>query len=145
MMFKTIHVAAVAVMVIQVACVSKADFKDRSLYQRLGGRGAIVAMTDDFAAIVATDPRIGQHFASADMNRMKKMLASQVCALSGGPCVYTGKDMKTAHAGRDIGEDGFNAFMENLAKTLEKFKIPGKEKNELLALLAAMKKDIVTK
>ncbi|MSQ58853.1 MAG: group 1 truncated hemoglobin [Betaproteobacteria bacterium] len=129
----------------QVACVSKADFKDRPLYQRLGGKGAIVAMTDDFALGAAADPLLSRHFSGADIDRMKKMLVSQICALSGGPCVYGGKDMKAAHAGRDTGEPGFNAFVDLLAKTLDKFKVPAREKNELLALLAPVKKDIVTK
>ncbi len=138
-------VAGVMALVLLAACANKAGFKNRSLYQRLGGKGAIVAMADDFAGNVAADPRINRQFASANMDRLKKMLAEQICQMTGGPCVYRGLDMKTAHLGRNIDEAGFNAFVGDLAKTLDKFKVPEQEKNELLSMLAAMKKDIVTK
>ena len=144
MIFRRIRAAAgLAAILMLVACM--AAFKERSLYQRLGGKGAIVAIADDFAGNVAADPRINPQFATANMDRLKKMLADQICEMTGGPCVYRGLDMKTAHLGRDIGEAGFNAFVDDLVKTLDKFKVPFKEKNELLSILAAMKKDIVTK
>ncbi len=133
---------AVLAVVMLFACVSKNTVKERSLYQRLGGKGAIVAVVDDFAGNVVTDPRINLHF--SDTERLKKMLVEQICQVSGGPCVYGGLDMKTAHLTRNISEAGFDAWMENLIKTLDKFRVPDKEKKEFLAILGAMRKDIVT-
>jgi hemoglobin len=75
----------------------------------------------------------------------KAKLVDQICEASGGPCKYTGKDMKTAHAGMGITDADFNALVEDLVATLDKFKVPAKEKSELLAVLGPMKKDIVTR
>jgi hemoglobin len=114
-----------------------------SLYERLGGKAAIQAVVDDFIGNVAADPRINGFFANANIERLKKMLVDQICEVSGGPCKYTGKSMKEAHAGMGITEAHFNALVEDLVKSLDKFRVPEKEKNELLAALAAMKPDIV--
>jgi hemoglobin len=127
------------------ACAGKDAKKDRPLYERLGGKGAIVAVVDDFVGNVAADQRIAQHFADANIDRLKKMLVDQICQGTGGPCVYTGLDMKTAHRGRYISEADFNALVEDLLKSLDKFRVPEKERNELLSILGPMKKDIVTK
>lgn len=117
---------------------------EQSLYKRLGGKQAIVAVVNDFVANVAADKRVNGQFANANIPRLKQKLVEQICAGTGGPCTYTGLDMKTAHAGRHITEAQFNALVEDLAKTLGKFKVPPREKNELLAILGPMKKDIVT-
>jgi len=127
------------------ACAGKDAKKDRPLYERLGGKGAIVAVVDDFVGNVAADQRIAQHFADANIDRLKKMLVDQICQGTGGPCVYTGLDMKTAHRGRYISEADFNALVDDLLKSLDKFRVPEKERNELLSILGPMKKDIVTK
>src|SRR5438128_10942586 len=73
-----------------------------TLYERLGGKGAITAVVDDFVGRVAADSRINGKFATADIPRLKRLLVEQICAASGGPCTYTGRDMKTAHAGMGI-------------------------------------------
>ncbi|GIX28355.1 MAG: group 1 truncated hemoglobin [Burkholderiales bacterium] len=117
----------------------------KSLYERLGGKPAIQAVVDDFIGNVAADARINGFFANADIPRLKRMLVDQICEASGGPCKYTGKSMKEAHAGMGITEAHFNALVEDLVKSLDKFRVPEKEKNELLAALAAMKPDIVGK
>ena len=72
------------------------------------------------------------------------LLVEQICAASGGPCTYTGRDMKTAHAGMGITSPQFDALVEDLVATLDKFKVPVREKNELLSVLGPMKSDIVT-
>lgn len=116
---------------------------EATLYERLGGQEAIVAVVDDFVANVAADPRINGSFANTDIPHLKAMLVEQVCAGTGGPCTYTGKDMKTAHAGMGITDDQFNAMGEDMIKTLDKFGVPEKEKGELMALLGSMHGDIV--
>jgi hemoglobin len=115
-----------------------------SLYDRLGKQDAITAVVDDFVANVAADTRINAAFANADIPHLKKMLVEQICAATGGPCKYTGKDMKTAHQGMNIKGPDFDALVEDLKKSLDKFKVPAKEQGELLGALAPMKGDIVT-
>ncbi len=114
-----------------------------SLYERLGGLPYIQAVVDDFVANVAADSRINQRFAKTDIPRLKKNLVDQICAASGGPCQYTGRDMKTTHTGMKITEAEWNATVEDLVKTLDKYKVGEAEKNELLGLLGSMKNDIV--
>ena len=92
---------------------------------------------------MAADKRINGQFANANIPRLKSLLVDQICAGTGGPCTYTGRDMKTAHAGMKISDGDFGALVEDLAKTLDKFKVP-ERKNELLGILDPMKKDIVT-
>ena len=117
--------------------------KEKPLYERLGGLPAIQAVIDDFVANVAADTRINKQFAQTDIPRLKKNLVDQVCQATGGPCKYAGLDMKTAHKGMKITDADFNALVEDLVKSLDKFKVPAKEKNELLTALASMKPDIV--
>ena len=115
-----------------------------TLYERLGGKGAITAVVEDFVGRVAADKRINGKFALANIPRLKMLLVEQICAASGGPCTYTGRDMKTAHAGMGITGPQFDALVEDLVATLDKFKVPAREKNELLSVLGPMKSDIVT-
>ena len=114
-----------------------------SLYQRLGEKPAITAVVDQFVANVAGDNRINQRFATTDIPKLKKHLVDQICSASGGPCTYTGRDMKTTHAGMKITSGDFNALVEDLVAALDKFNVPEREKKELLGLLGPMKKDIV--
>ena len=117
----------------------------KTLYDRLGGQPAIVAVVNDFVANVASDKRINAFFAKADIPNLKARLVEQICAGTGGPCAYRGKDMKTAHAGMGIQSRDFNALVQDLGKSLKKFKVPKKEQGELVAILAPLKKDIVSR
>jgi hemoglobin len=117
--------------------------KQASLYDRLGGKGAITAVVDDFVGNVAGDERINGRFGKTDIPKLKRNLVDQVCAATGGPCTYTGKDMKTAHTGMRIQDAEFGALVEDLIKSLNKFKVGKKEQDELLGALGGMKKDIV--
>lgn len=114
-----------------------------SLYERLGGKPAIRAVVDDFVGNVAKDKRINGFFAKADIPRLKRRLVEQICAGSGGPCTYTGRDMKTAHRGMGVKNRHFDALVEDLGKSLHKLKVPAREQKELVAILAPMRKDIV--
>jgi hemoglobin len=122
----------------------------KSLYDRLGGKAAIAAVVDEFVARVAADKRINAFFVATASDPMrlaafKGKLADQICEASGGPCKYTGKDMKTAHAGMGVSEKDFNALVEDLTGALDKFKVAAADKQTLLGVLGPMKKDIVTK
>jgi hemoglobin len=115
----------------------------KSLDDRLGGKPTITAAVDDFIGNVAGDTRINKRFATADTPRLKTMLVNQICEASGGPCKYTGASMKDSHKGMKITEAEFNALVEDLVKSLDKFKVPAQEKGELLTARGGMKGDIV--
>jgi hemoglobin len=116
----------------------------KSLYDRLGGKDAIAAVVEDFVGNVAADATINEFFKNADIPGLKQKLVDQICQATGGPCKYTGKDMKTAHAGMGVKEEHFNALVGDLKKSLDKFKVPEKEQGELIGALGGMKGDIVT-
>lgn len=137
-------VAALSFVAMLAACGSMQSAPpQKSLYERLGGKPAIQAVVDDFIGNVAADNRINGFFANANIPRLNSMLVNQICEATGGPCKYTGRDMKSAHAGMGVTEAHFNALVEDLVKSLNKFNVPEKEKNELLSALASMKGDIV--
>jgi hemoglobin len=115
----------------------------RSLYDRLGGKGAVTAVVDTFVARVAADARINKKFARSDIPRVKAMLVDQICSATGGPCTYTGRDMKEAHRNMGVTEGEFNALVEDLVATLNRFNVAKAEQDELLAILGSMKSAIV--
>jgi hemoglobin len=131
-----------------LAASSLAQQAGPTLYKRLGGYDALAAVTDDFLARLSTDPAFGRFFAghSTDsIKRIRQRIVDQLCAVTGGPCVYTGRDMKTAHAGMGISEKDWNGSVKHLVATLDKFNVPAKEKDEVLATVGTLKKDIVEK
>ena len=117
----------------------------KSLYDRLGGKPAIQAVVDDFIGNVAADNRINSFFANTNIPRLNMMLVNQICEATGGPCKYEGRSMKTAHIGMGLSDANFNALVDDLVKSLNKFNVPEREKKELLTALAAMRGDIVGK
>ncbi|MBX3330240.1 MAG: group 1 truncated hemoglobin [Nitrospira sp.] len=139
------QIATVAVAVAATWTLSSATSfaADRSLYERLGGQGAIQAVVTKFISNVGADKRINGYFAKADLKKLNKLLVEQVCQASGGPCTYSGRDMKTTHKGMKVTTAAFNALVEDLVSALDTFNVPEKEKGELLAVLGPMNKDIV--
>ncbi len=122
--------------------------QEASLYKRLGGYDAIAAVVDDFIGRLVGDKRFVKFFSGFSNDSKKKIrqhLLDQLCAAAGGPCVYMGRDMKTTHAGLGINEDDWNAGVQHLGEALDKYKVPAKEKNEVLTLVGSLKKDIVEK
>ncbi len=114
-----------------------------SLYERLGGINAITAVVENFRDRVAGDTRINQKFAQTDLGRLRKMLIDQVCEAAGGPCRYTGRNMKDAHAGMKVTSGEFDALVQDLVATLNEFKVGKKEQDEVLGVLGPLKTDIV--
>ena len=114
-----------------------------SLYERLGGLDAIEAVVDSFVGRCAADDRINGKFERTDIPRLKKMLVDQVCEATGGPCTYTGREMRETHDGMQVTAGEFDALVEDLVATLDAFDVPKAEQEELLALLGPMRDDIV--
>lgn len=115
----------------------------RSLYERLGGMESIAAVVEDFRDRVGNDDRINQKFAKTDMVRLRKMLIDQVCEAAGGPCTYSGRSMKEAHAGMRVTSGEFGALVEDLVATLNHYKVGKTEQDEILGVLGPLKTDIV--
>ena len=116
---------------------------EKKLFDRLGGLPAITAVVDEFVTRTTQDPRIKERFYNTDAANLKKLLVEFVCVATGGPCTYTGRDMTTAHGGMDLVDDEFTALVENLVGALDKFKVPEKEKGEILGALGPLKPQIV--
>jgi hemoglobin len=113
------------------------------LYDRLGGKPAITAVVDGFVARVAKDRRVNHYFWNADVPNLKQMLVDQICEMSGGPCRYTGKDMRSAHAGMNLKDSDFAALVENLTAVLDELHVGKVEQKELLTALGGLKGDVV--
>jgi hemoglobin len=136
---KTLVLSFCLVLTISVFALAQ----EKPLFERLGGQQAISAVVDEFAGIVLKDDRINKKFARTDATRLVTNLKAFVCKATGGPCDYTGRDMKTSHKGMAVTEGEFNALVEDLVKALDKFNVPAKEKNELLGALGPLKAEIV--
>jgi hemoglobin len=148
MRLRTLLAAASLTTALAVSLVStavQARMEQATLYKRLGGLPAIRAVVDDFVGNVAADKRINRFFAKTNIPRLKLRLVEQICQGSGGPCKYKGKNMKDAHRGMGVSGADFGALVEDLQKSLNKFKVPAREQGELLAILGPMRKDIVEK
>ena len=122
--------------------------QEKSLYERVGGYNALAAVVDDFVGRLVADKQFEKFFAGHSIDskkRIRQHILDQFCAATGGPCVYTGREMKTTHAGLGITEADWDAAAKHLAASLDKFKVPEKEKGEVLAFVTSLKKDIVEK
>src|ERR1041384_7869370 len=120
----------------------------KSLYARLGGYDAIALVVDDFITRLATDKQFERFFtgfSDDSKKRLRQHILDQFCNAAGGPCVYTGREMRTSHKGLGITEAAWDAAAQHLVAALDKYKVPEAEKNELLAFVVSQKKDIVEK
>src|SRR5919112_1511799 len=114
----------------------------KSLYERLGGYNAVAAVVDDFVGRLVADKQFERFFVghSADSKkRIRQHIVDQFCAAAGGPCVYTGRTMRDSHAGLGISDADWEAAAKHLVATLDKFKVGGQEKQDLLAFVTTLK------
>ena len=116
-----------------------------ALYRAFGEKAGINALADDFVNRMMADPRIGHFFKNTKPANLKEQLADQFCLLSGGPCKYQGDSMKAAHADLQVRRADFNALVEVLRQSMDARNIPFAAQNRLLALLAPMHRDIITR
>jgi hemoglobin len=139
---------AAALAMTVLASAAAAQTSGASLYKRLGGYDAIAAVVDDFVPRVATDPQLGKFFAGAGKDtqaHIRQLAVDFICNTTGGPCLYIGRSLKTAHAGLGITESDWEVAMKHLVATLDKLKVARPERDEVLAAIGGLKTDIVDK
>ena len=136
-------VAISTALTLSVADAQSAAAADDALFRALGARPGIDAIVDDFVPRLVADPRTSEFFRKTNQAHLKQMLSEQFCVVSGGPCVYTGLPMKTAHQDMDIAKGDFNALVEVLQASMDAQHVPFSTQNQLLARLAPMHRDIV--
>ena len=118
----------------------------KTLYERLGGYDAISAVANDLLRRLRADPvlaRFWQNRGEDGVRREIQLLIDYLCSSAGGPLYYTGRDMKTSHKGMRIIERDWSAFMGHVNATLEAFKVPKTECDEVVAFVQSTKPDIV--
>jgi len=119
---------------------------DKTLYERLGGYDAICAVAGDLLPRLQADPQLArfwQNRGEDGLRREKQLLIDFLCSSAGGPLYYTGRDMKTSHKGMKISERDWSAFLGHVGATLEAFKVPQAERDQVLAFVQSTKSDIV--
>ena len=127
-----------------LACSSPAR-ADSTLYTKLGERTGIERIVNGAVALYMTDPRLKDDFDNINPDWLKARLTSFVCQLAGGPCIYKGRSMAASHKGLHLNQAKFNAVAEDLQAAMEQAGIPYWTQNRLMALLAPMQRDIVTR
>ncbi len=119
---------------------------EKSLYERLGGYEGIVAFTNDLLPRMQADPQLGrfwQNRGDDGIAREHQLLIDYLCAKSGGPMYYTGRDMKLTHVGMKISERDWEIFLEHAGATMKALDVPKQECDEVGAFVASLKSDIV--
>ena len=148
-MQKTIALVVLALSALAASPTRAADTAaGPTLYKRLGGYDAIAAVSDDFIGRMAADKQLARFLVGLSDNskaRLRQLVVDQLCNATGGPCLYIGRDMKTSHKGLAITGADWDLAVKYLAESLDKFKVPEKEKGELLAIASSLKADIVEK
>jgi hemoglobin len=114
-----------------------------ALYHELGDTPGITHVVDLFLARLNADARINTLFAHVDHADLRRLVIEQLCAATGGPCVYSGRSMEEAHSGLNLSEADFSAFMGDLVAAMDDGKVPLAQQNRLIALLTPMKPQIV--
>jgi hemoglobin len=124
------------------------DKPTKTLYQRLGGYDVVAGIVDDFIAQLRDDPafaRFGGGRSLSSLTRTRQLVVDQICFLSGGPCIYIGREMKAAHEGLKITDAEWESSIKKFKVSLDKFKIGAPEQQEFLAMIEKTRPDIVEK
>jgi hemoglobin len=117
--------------------------KEQSLFSQLGAKAGIAKLTDAFIEEIQYDKQVLPYFLDSDIHRFRSKFIEQICMISGGPCEYTGDSMEDIHAGMQINEHHFNALVDDLIRAMEAIDLPVQTQNQLLSLLAPMRKEII--
>lgn len=119
---------------------------DRTLYERLGGYEAISAVSHDLVDRLQKDPQLGrfwQHRGEDGLKRERQLLVDFLCAATGGPMYYRGRDMALTHRGMRISESDWAIFLQHADATLKRFEVPQPEYDEVVAFVQTTKGEIV--
>src|ERR1700733_15654671 len=135
------HPAAIGLVL--VLLLAPAADAAATLFERIGGEAKLRATVEQFVTIIEADDRINFAFADTDLSKFKQLLFEQLCAITDGPCKYTGRDMYTAHAKLNINDAQFNALAEDLYEAFDREHVPYRLQNKVVALLAPMQRDVV--
>ena len=117
-----------------------------TLYHRLGGYDAVVAVVDDLLARLKADAQLGrfwQHRGEDGLLRERQLLINFLCSSAGGSLMYVGRDMTTAHKGMDISESDWQTFIGHVDDTLSTFEVPDDERTSVLGFIGGLRADIV--
>lgn len=125
-------------------CCTSSAFAEDSLFKRLGGEKVLKPVVHRLLVRAHRDVDTRRSFKDTDLQRIEEKLYEQICELAKGPCRYTGDEMKLVHGGLQISQREFYALVQQLRDELDRAKVGTAEKNELLALLAPFKGDVVT-
>ena len=118
---------------------------DVGIFKEFGEKAGLIKIMDDFMVNLLKDPRTKPSFENADRQHIKEQLVEQICFILNGPCEYKGAAMKPIHANLAINRENFNALVEQLQFAMDKNSVPVRAQNKLLAVLAPMHRDIITK
>jgi len=142
----SVFISALFVYLLVFSTAQAAGQQKQSLYDRLGGYNAIVAVVDDVVARLVADKQLGrfwEHRGDDGITREMQLIVDFIAAKAGGKLYYTGREMKISHIGMRISESDWRIFMDHLGKTLDKFKLAPKERKDVIAFIQSTKDDIV--
>ena len=138
------HFAALALALAAAGCAAPDPMAQPTLYSRLGGEPVVKRVVAETIDRSASDPRTKRSFEGVKIQNVKDKIVEQICSLTGGGCRYTGDPMDKVHKGLKNTEAEMHLLVQFLREALDKNGVGTAEKNELLRILAPMKRDIVT-
>ncbi len=139
-MYRKVWLSLLLVVLSACQTISK---QDDSLYLDLGGKVGISKIIDIFIYEIGETEEVVHHFEDTDLDRFREKQIEHLCLLSGGPCVYTGDEMLPVHQGMNISESEFNAITNAMIRALDTAGISIAIRNRLLAIIAAMRADVI--
>ena len=116
---------------------------DASLYERLGAEEGIRKFATALFDYHAANPAIKSRYADSDRDNVIRLVTEFVCAGTGGPQEYTGKDMLAAHHGMNISEAEYIAVMDDILAALNDCNIGQREQEEFLMIAYSVRGDIL--
>lgn len=128
-----------------IACLCSGAVQAGSLFDDLGGHDGLVRLVDSTLDRIRRDPRIKASFEETSIPRLKRLLVEQLCAVADGGCTYTGRDIRKSHAELGLRSRDFNAMTEDLQDAMDAQGIPNAVQFRLIARLAPMHRDVVTR
>jgi len=138
------HMFIMMIIAIVIAGCMVQPKPEATLYQRIGGLPMLSRISNQTLDIVSKDPQTSRSFEGVKMKTLKESLTNFLCVKTGGDCVYEGETMKKSHADAKITTAEFERMVDVMRERMDVNGVGTKEKNELLRILAPMKRDVVT-